>query len=106
MTEHDFVTLTETLRPELLRIARRRCGQDYAEDAVQKTVSQIWEAGKWRDADADTVTRWLRQRAADRGVNELRSLDRFRSLQKESLLLGDKGCKHTPRATNSDGEDK
>lgn len=106
MTETEFVDLSEKLRPELVKIAGRRCGRDYAEDAVQKSVTQLWEAGKWKSYLPERVAGLLRQAASRKGINELRSLGRFRALQKEtSVLLGNSGCRHTPSAPNSDGDE-
>ncbi len=104
MTEAEFANLVEDIRPELVRIAARRCGRDQAEDAVQKGVLRLWESRQWVTADRHTVAGWLRHKAVSRGQDEMKSLLRLRAAQRNIRVLSDKGHKQTARQPNSDGE--
>lgn len=104
MTETQFTQLVEKLRPELVRIAARRCGRDQAEDAVQKAVAKVWELGAWRTKPRAVVAGWLRHKTVSRGQDEMKSLMRLRGAQKNLRVLSDKGHKHTTKSPNSDGE--
>jgi len=102
MTEHDFETLVVRIRPELVRIAARRCGRDNAEDAVQKAITQVWLAGRWATYPTERTTGLLRQAAARKGINELRGLGRLRAAQTNLAVLGNKGHKHANPAAYRD----
>jgi DNA-directed RNA polymerase specialized sigma24 family protein len=105
MTEEEFTNLIEAIRPELVAIARRRCGRDQAEDAVQKTVMRVWAAGRWQIVDPTTVTARLRALVSLNGQDEFRQIVRFRDAQRNLGVLTHNGCKHTQSAPNSDGEE-
>ncbi len=103
MTEQEFTELVEEIRPELIRIASRRCGRDLAEDAIQMAVIKVWELGQWKTADSAVVAGWLRHKAKSRGQDEFKKIDRFRGAQKNLRVLSDKGWK---RAYDPNSRDK
>jgi DNA-directed RNA polymerase specialized sigma24 family protein len=102
MTEQEFTALVEELRPELVKIAARRCGRDQAEDAVQIATTQIWIAQQWLTYDRERMAGLLRQAAARKAINELRGLGRLRDAQRNLDVLGNSGCEHVPVAATSD----
>jgi DNA-directed RNA polymerase specialized sigma24 family protein len=104
VTEAEFEQLVTKIRPELIRIATRRCGRDQAEDAIQTAILHCWKDAGWKGADSATVSRWLRRLAAMRGRDELRSLGRLRDAQRNLAVLANKGCRHVQSKPNSDGE--
>ena len=104
MSEAEFEQLVARLRPELIRIASRRAGRDQADDAVQKSVLQLWVSGRWKTAGAAEMTGRLRLRVKSEAGKELRGLARLRTAQKNIRVLGDKGCRHVQSKPNADGE--
>jgi DNA-directed RNA polymerase specialized sigma24 family protein len=105
VTESEFEQVVEEIRPELVRIAARRCGRDQAEDAVQKCLTYQWTAGRWKTASAATVSGWLRHKAKQAAQDEFKGLVRLRDAQNNLGVLSYSGCKHTQSAPNSDGEE-
>lgn len=103
MTEAEFTKLIEDLRPELVRIAGRRCGRDQADDAVQTAVLHCWKDGGWASAPQTTVAGWLRRLARMRARDELRGLGRLRAAQKNIAVLANSGGK---RLAPKGGADK
>lgn len=93
MTEAEFANLVEDIRPELVRIAGRRCGRDLAEDAVQKLLTRLWTGGRWQTDPADVVKKLLRAGAAVNGTDEFRQIARFRGAQKNLRVLAYPGGK-------------
>lgn len=104
MSEAEFEKLVAEIRPQLVRIATRRAGRDHADDAVQKTLTQIWVSRKWEKAQAAKVAGWLRWGVKHEGGKEMRGLKRFRDAQRNLAVLGNKGCRHVQSKPNSDGE--
>jgi hypothetical protein len=85
--EDEYLALTETMRPELLRIAARRCGASLAEDAVQMAVFSAWRDGWWGDASAETARRRLRLRTASRALDLRKSSQRQLALRRRLWVL-------------------
>jgi DNA-directed RNA polymerase specialized sigma24 family protein len=105
VTEREFETLVSEIRPELVRIASRRCGRDQAEDAVQKCITYQWSTGRWKTAGVETVSGWLRHKAKQSAQDEFKGLARLRDAQRNIAVLSYSGCKHIESKPNADGEE-
>jgi DNA-directed RNA polymerase specialized sigma24 family protein len=99
MTEQEYAALIEQARPELVRIASRRCGRDLAEDAVQKLFTRYWTNRRWERSSPETFIRALRRGAVLNGFAEGRQIGRFRAAQKNFLAAAYTGHKRASRGS-------